>query len=167
VLLAQCRHLWVPLEPQHRTRRAGAEMGRAPRTRVSVQWQHELHLLYVHHALEITVQRLKRTLRGFQSFTFFYLICLRVRAGEVTKHITMDDSKVRVSTKLWSLFLTQHFQLQNTGQIQGYFCHTYLGGDNHETKGIRVHQRYGTYIINITAHLLNTDLFRPISSLTK
>lgn len=87
--------------------------------------------------------------------------------GEVMEHITMHDTKVKVSTKLWSLFLVQHFQLQNTGQIQGYCCHTYLGGDNHERKGARVHQRYNTYIINFTTHLLNPSLFGPIFSLTK
>lgn len=75
---------------------------------------------------------------GFQSFEFFSFICLKVRAGEVTENITMDSREARDATKLWRVFLTQHFLLQNSGQIQGYCCHIHLGGDNSERKDIRV-----------------------------
>lgn len=83
------------------------------------------------------VHRPKEFWGVFSNFPFFFslLFCVRVRAGEVAEHITTDDSEVRVSTQLWSLFLAQHFQLQNTGQTQGYCCHIYLRGDSHERRG--------------------------------
>lgn len=150
----------------------GPRWAESPNTRMPAQDGHQrpIPTSFVHiHVFEITVQRPKRVLGVFSHLPFFFLFfhLSKVRAGEFTERITTDDSEGRVSTKLWSLFLTQHFQLQNTGQIQGYCCHIYLGGDNHERKGIRVPQRYSTYIIDFTTHLLNSDLLRPISSLTK
>lgn len=65
----------------------------------------------------------------FNHLTSF--IWLRMRAGEATGNVAVDNSEVRDYIKLWSLLLTQCFQLQNSGQILGYCCHIHLGGDNH------------------------------------